>query len=294
MQSINSSVAVYTHGLSDPDVIQQAFVALSMQHCYHDLCMFRMRPSLLFKTYLAFGTLPTRLASRNARTAATAQRQPVNARRQLQQRRVFCAITRPKNEHIRAMDRFMAQGAGGSWRPRHGRGRSTQARKHASTQAHTAHKACASTPVPRKAPHPAHTATRMCPKNTHALDRSVYQSCPGNLHNKHTSTHSCASTPVPQIPHPAHTATRMCPKNTHKSTCAGSGPMRTALCCFHRAHRNTMRGSYTGAGIHGHWPAPKTSRKPTPACMHKHGKSARVRWPRVPIEAVCVRIPGIE
>ena len=38
------------------------------------------------------------------------------------------------------------------------------ARKHASTQAHTAHTACASTPVPRKAPHPAHTATRMCQK----------------------------------------------------------------------------------------------------------------------------------
>ena len=113
------------------------------------------------------------------------------------------------------------------------------ARKHASTQAHTAHTACASTPVPRKAPHPAHTATRMCPKNT------------------------------------------------HKSTCAGSGPMRTALCCFHRAHRNTMRGSYTGAGIHGHWPAPKTSRKPTPACMYKHGTLAWVRWPCVPIGAVC-------
>jgi hypothetical protein len=99
---------------------------------------------------------------------------------------------------------------------------------------------------------------------------------------------ACASTPVPRkAPHPAHIATRMCPKNTHKSTCAGSGPMRTALCCFHGAHRNTMRGSYTGAGIHGHWPAPKTSRKPTPACIYKHGKSARVRWPRVPIGAVC-------
>ena len=50
---------------------------------------------------------------------------------------------------------------------------------------------------------------------------------------------ACASTPVPRkAPHPAHIATRMCPKNTHKSTCAGSGPMRTALCCFHRAHRN--------------------------------------------------------
>ena len=44
---------------------------------------------------------------------------------------------------------------------------------------------------------------------------------------------ACASTPVPRkAPHPAHIATRMCPKNTHKSTCAGSGPMRTALCCF--------------------------------------------------------------
>ena len=110
-------------------------MALSMQHCFHDLCMFRMSLSLLFKTYLAFGTLPTHLASRNARTAATAQRQPVNPRRQLQQQRLLCAITRPKNEHIRAMDRFMAQGAGGSGRPRHWscrRGRSAHAAcKHA-------------------------------------------------------------------------------------------------------------------------------------------------------------------
>ena len=69
MHSINSSVAVYTRGLSDPDVIQQAFVALSMQDCYHDLSMFRMSLSLLLKTHLAFGTLPTHLASRNTRTA---------------------------------------------------------------------------------------------------------------------------------------------------------------------------------------------------------------------------------
>ena len=59
------------------------------------------------------------------------------------------------------------------------------------------------------------------------MDSSAYQSC--KARKKSTA---CASTPVPQIPHPAHTATRMCPKNTHKSTCAGSGPMRTALCCF--------------------------------------------------------------
>ena len=100
----------------------------------------------------------------------------------------------------------------------------------------------------------------------------------GAARMQHAST-QCASPPVPhEPPRPAH---------AHKSTCAGSGPMRTALCCFHRAHRNTMRGSYTGAGIHGHWPAPKTSRKPTPACMYKHGKSARVRWPCVPIGGVC-------
>ena len=80
----------------------------------------------------------------------------------------------------------------------------------------------------------------------------------GAARMQHAST-QCASTPVPhEPPRPAH---------AHKSTCAGSGPMRTALCCFHRAHRNTMRGSYTGAGIHGHWPAPKTSRKQhPPAC----------------------------
>ena len=59
---------------------------------------------------------------------------------------------------------------------------------------------------------------------------------------------ACASTPVPRkAPHPAHIATRMCPKNTHKSTCAGSGPMRTALCCFHRAHRNYAR-QFHGSG----------------------------------------------
>ena len=106
---------------------------------------------------------------------------------------------------------------------------------------------------------------------------------------------ACASTPVPRkAPHPAHTATRMCPKNTHKSyLCRVWANAQGCLCCFRRAHQNTMRGSYTGAGIHGHWPAPKTSRKPTPACMYKHGKSARVRWPCVPIEAVCVCIPEI-
>ena len=92
-----SLLIIYTRGLSDPDGIQQAFVALSMQHCFHDLCMFRMSLSLLFKTYLASGTLPTHLASRHARTAATAQRQPVNPRRQLQQQRLLCAITRATN-----------------------------------------------------------------------------------------------------------------------------------------------------------------------------------------------------
>ena len=100
----------------------------------------------------------------------------------------------------------------------------------------------------------------------------------GAARMQHAST-QCASPPVPhEPPRPAH---------AHKSTCAGSGPMRTALCCFHRAHRNTMRGSYTGAGIHGHWPAPKTSRKQHPPAYNKHGKSARVRWPHAPIGGVC-------
>jgi hypothetical protein len=31
----------------------------------------------------------------------------------------------------------------------------------------------------------------------------------------------------------------------------------------------------------------KNIQETTPACMYKHGKSARVRWPRVPIGAVC-------
>ena len=161
--------------------------------------------------------------------------------------------------------------------------------------------ACASTPVPRKAPHPAHSHAHVPKKHARTGPQCVPE-LPGQSAQSSTQARTacartaCASTPVPRkAPHPAHTATRMCPKNTHKSTCAGSGPMRTALCCFHRAHRNTMRGSYTGAGIHGHWPAPKTSRKPTPACMHKHGKSARVRWPRVPIGGVCAhRIPETE
>ena len=120
------------------------------------------------------------------------------------------------------------------------------------------------------------------------MDSIAYQSC--KARKKSTA---CASTPVPRkAPHPAHIATRMCPKNTHKSTCAGSGPMRTALCCFHGAHRNTMRGSYTGAGIHGHWPAPKPSRiHPDHTRLHvhcdKHGKAAWVRKPRAPIGGVC-------
>ena len=86
---------------------------------------------------------------------------------------------------------------------------------------------------------------------------------------------ACASTPVPRkAPHPAHIATRMCPKNTHKSTCAGSGPMRTALCCFHGAHRNTMRGSYTGAGIHGHGPKKRPGK---PACVNMCKQARQIR-----------------
>ena len=41
--------------------------------------------------------------------------------------------------------------------------------------------ACASTPVPRKAPHPAHTATRMCPKNTRKSHFIVWPDAQGCL-----------------------------------------------------------------------------------------------------------------
>ena len=98
---------------------------------------------------------------------------------------------------------------------------------------------------------------------------------------------------------PAHIATCMCPLQTCTQIhLRGVWPnvttqQRPALSGFHRP---TTRGRYTGVvgSIHGHWPAPKTSRKPTPACMYKHGTLAWVRWPCVPIEAVWGYIPGIE
>ena len=179
----------------------------------------------------------------------------------------------------------MAQGRGGSWRPRRGRGHSTQARKHASTHStHSMRVDASATQSP-----PPSTQPRACAQKTRTHWTAVRTRAARAICTISTQARTaCASTPVPRkAPHPAHTATRMCQKLRTNPTCAGCGPMRTALCCFHRAHRNTMRGSYTGAGIHGHWPAPKMSRKPTPACMYKHGKSARVRWPRAPIGGVC-------
>ena len=145
------------------------------------------------------------------------------------------------------MDRFVAQGRGGSRRPRRGRGHSTQARKHASTQAHSVYSAGQRQRYTR----PAHIATCMCP----------LQTC--------TQVHLRGVWP--------NVTTQQ----------------RPALSGFHRP---TTRGRDTGVvgSIYGHWPAPNPSRKPTPACMHKHGKSARVRWPCVPIEAVWGYIPGIE
>ena len=112
--------------------------------------------------------------------------------------------------------------------------------------------ACASTPVPRKAPHPAHIATRMCPKNTHALDRCAYQSCPGNLHNQarkhgqhahaqHARRRQC------HAKHPTqHTQPRTCAKKTHTNhTCAGCGPMRRVACAVSTVHTGTLCAAVT-------------------------------------------------
>ncbi len=86
--------------------------------------------------------------------------------------------------------------------------------------------------------------------------------------------------------------------NNHarKSSCAGWGPIAAqqlpALSDLsnwvpppHSARPLHGRSVHAGS-ICGHWPAPKPSRIPSPACMHKHGKFARVRWPRVPIGGV--------
>ena len=86
--------------------------------------------------------------------------------------------------------------------------------------------------------------------------------------------------------------------NNHarKSSCAGWGPIAAqqlpALSDLsnwvpppHSARPLHGRSVHAGS-ICGHWPAPKPSRIPSPACMHKHGKLARVRWPRVPISGV--------
>ena len=151
------------------------------------------------------------------------QRQPGNPRRQLQQRRFLCAITRPKNEHTRAVDRFVAQGRGGSRRPRHWscrRGRS----------AHAACKHAVRVPV----------ATRTATPST------------------------CAQIHLRRVWPNAHGAVLFppCTPEHYARQLHGSGHTRPLA-------------------------SAKTSRKPTPACMHKHGKSARVRWPRVPIGGVC-------
>ena len=86
--------------------------------------------------------------------------------------------------------------------------------------------------------------------------------------------------------------------NNHarKSSCAGWGPIAAqqlpALSDLsnwvpppHSARPLHGRSVHAGS-ICGHWPAPKPSRIPSPACMHKHGKLARVRWPRVPVGGV--------
>ena len=86
--------------------------------------------------------------------------------------------------------------------------------------------------------------------------------------------------------------------NNHarKSSCAGWGPIAAqqlpALSDLsnwvpppHSARPLHGRSVHAGS-ICGHWPAPKPSRIPSSACMHKHGKLALVRWPRVPVGGV--------
>ena len=99
--------------------------------------------------------------------------------------------------------------------------------------------ACASTPVPRKAPHPAHTATRMCPKNTHALDRCAYQSCPGNLHNKHASTHSM------RVDATQHTQPRACAQKTRTNPLAQGLAQCARPCAVSTVHTGTLCAAVT-------------------------------------------------
>ena len=84
--------------------------------------------------------------------------------------------------------------------------------------------------------------------------------------------------------------------HARKSSCAGWGPiaaqqlpalsdLTTWVPPPHSARLLHGRSVHAGSKC-GHWPAPKPSRIPSTACMHKHGKFARVRWPRVPIGGV--------
>ena len=93
---------------------------------------------------------------------------------------------------------------------------------------------------------------------------------------------------------PQHTATRMRPRTACmrklRTSARGAGPdAHSCRCCCSpgnlrsRSRRLHAGGSY--AGVCGHTrplASAKTSRIPSPACMHKHGKLARVRWSRVP------------
>ena len=111
--------------------------------------------------------------------------------------------------------------------------------------------ACASTPVPRKAPHPAHTATRMCPKNTHALDRCAYQSCPGNLHNQarkhgqhahaqHARRRQCHAKPPTQ-----HTQPRACAQKTRTNPLAQGLAQCARPCAVSTVHTGTLCAAVT-------------------------------------------------
>ena len=120
------------------------------------------------------------------------------------------------------------------------------ARKHASTQAHTAHTACASTPVPRKAPHPAHSHAHVPKKHARTGPLCVPE-LPGQCAQSSTQARTaCASTPVPRKAPTQHTQPHACAQKTHTNhTCAGCGPMRRVACAVSAVHTRTLCAAVT-------------------------------------------------
>ena len=108
----------------------------------------------------------------------------------------------------------------------------TRATRHAKKAQHARRRQCHKSPTP-------HPATRMCPKNTHALDRCAYQSCPGNLHNKHASTHSM------RVDATQHTQPRACAQKTRTNPLAQGLAQCARPCAVSTVHTGTLCAAVT-------------------------------------------------